>query len=57
MIIKLKKIDDIMKKILITGGACAGKTMALKVVKDYLEGKGYTVSIFEEVPTNLINQD
>ena len=45
-----------MKKILITGGACAGKTTVLKVIKDYLEEKEYNVNIFEEVPTKLINE-
>lgn len=43
-----------MKKILITGGACAGKTTVLNVIKDYLE-KEYNVNIIEEVPTKLIN--
>ena len=45
-----------MKKILITGGACAGKTTVLNVIKDYLEEKGYNVNIIEEVPTKLINE-
>ena len=44
------------KKILITGGACAGKTTVLNVIKDYLEEKGYNVNIIEEVPTKLINE-
>ena len=45
-----------LKKILITGGACAGKTTIINVIKDYLEEKKYNVSIFEEVPTKLINE-
>lgn len=45
-----------MKKILITGGACAGKTTVLNVVKNYLEEKECNVKIIEEVPTKLINE-
>ena len=45
-----------MKKILITGGACAGKTTVLDVIKEYLEEKEYNVNIIEEVPTKLINE-
>ena len=45
-----------MKKILITGGACAGKTTSLKIIKEYLEGKNYKVHIVEEVPTMLIEK-
>ena len=45
-----------MKKILITGGACAGKTTSLKIIKEYLEEKNYKVHIVEEVPTMLIEK-
>ena len=45
-----------MKKILITGGACAGKTTSLKIIKKFLEEKGYKVLVVEEVPTMLINK-
>jgi len=45
-----------LKKILITGGACAGKTTVLNVVKNYLEEKECNVKIIEEVPTKLINE-
>ncbi len=45
-----------MKSILITGGACAGKTTSLEVIKNYLREKGYRVIIVDEVPTDLINK-
>ena len=44
-----------MKKILITGGACAGKTSVLEFIKNYLCENNYEFQIFEEVPTKLIN--
>ena len=44
-----------MKKILITGGACAGKTTVLEIIKEYLIDNDYKVTIIEEVPTKLIN--
>lgn len=44
-----------MKKILITGGACAGKTTVLEIIKNYLTDNNYDVTIFEEVPTKLIS--
>lgn len=44
-----------MKKILITGGACAGKTTVLEIIKSYLIDNDYNVTIIEEVPTKLIN--
>lgn len=43
-----------MKKILITGGACAGKTTVLEIIKNYLINNNYNVNIIEEVPTRLI---
>lgn len=45
-----------MIKILITGGACAGKTTVLNVIKNYLKRKKCNVKIIEEVPTKLINE-
>ena len=45
-----------MKNILITGGACAGKTTSLEVIDSYLREKGYRVIIIDEVPTYLINK-
>ncbi len=44
-----------MKSILITGGACAGKTTSLKLIENYIKEKGYKVIIINEVPTDLIN--
>ena len=43
-----------MKKILITGGACAGKTTSLNLIKEYFEKNNYKVYVMEEVPTKLI---
>ncbi len=45
-----------MKSLLITGGACAGKTTSLEVINNYLKEKGYRVIIIDEVPTDLINK-
>ncbi len=45
-----------MKSVLITGGACAGKTTSLEVINNYLREKGYRVIIIDEVPTDLINK-
>ncbi len=41
-------------KILITGGACAGKTEIVKDIKEKYEKKGHNVFILKEVPTFLI---
>ena len=41
--------------ILITGGACAGKTTCIEYMKKYLQGKNYKVVVFEEIPTKMIN--
>lgn len=43
-----------MKKIVLTGGPCAGKSTALKFVKDHLEQNGYKVYIIYETATELI---
>ena len=48
---------DKLKKILITGGACAGKTTVLEIIKNYLVDNNYNVTIIEEVPTKLITND
>ena len=42
--------------ILITGGACAGKTTSIEVIDSYLREKGYRVVVIDEVPTDLINK-
>ena len=44
-----------IKKIVITGGPCSGKTSALKVIKDYFGNLGYMVFIINESATELIN--
>lgn len=44
-----------IKKILITGGACAGKTTSIEKIKEYLESKNYKVLVAKEAPTFLIN--
>lgn len=43
-----------MVKILITGGACAGKTEILQTIKNEYQNKGYNVFILNEIPTQLI---
>lgn len=41
--------------ILITGGACAGKTTSINFISEYLTKREYKVCIKEEMPTKLIN--
>lgn len=41
--------------ILITGGACAGKTTSIEYIRAYLIENNYNVCIKEEIPTKLIN--
>lgn len=43
-----------MVKILITGGACAGKTEIIQTIKNEYQNKGYNVFILNEIPTQLI---
>ncbi len=43
-----------MKKIVITGGPCAGKTTALAIIRKTYEEKGYTVIIVPETATELL---
>lgn len=43
-----------MKKIVITGGPCAGKTTALSIIRKTYEEKGYTVIIVPETATELL---
>ncbi len=43
-----------IKKIVITGGPCAGKSTAIKAVKERLENIGYTVLLLPELATELI---
>lgn len=42
-----------MYKIVLTGGPCAGKTSALKGIRDYFSGRGYQVFIVPETATQL----
>lgn len=43
-----------LKRILITGGACAGKTETIGEVNKYYSKMGYNVFVLNEVPTQLI---
>ena len=43
-----------MKKIVITGGPCAGKTTAIEFIKKALTEKGYLVLCIPETATELI---
>lgn len=43
-----------MIKILITGGACAGKTEVIHTIKSEYQNKGYNVFVLNEIPTQLI---
>jgi len=43
-----------MKKIVLTGGPCAGKTTVMSHLIQSLEGRGYKVFIIPETPTELI---
>ena len=40
-----------IKKIVLTGGPCAGKTTALVKIVEYFSGMGYKVFTVPEVPT------
>lgn len=46
---------EIVNKIVLTGGPCAGKTSVLNEIKKYLEEKDYKVFIVSETATELIN--
>ncbi len=45
---------NIVSKIVFTGGPCAGKTEGIKVVKEYLENKGFLVIVIAETSTQII---
>lgn len=47
-------MNNIIKKILITGGACAGKTSSIEEIKNHYEKENYKVFVVTEVPTALI---
>lgn len=40
--------------ILITGGACAGKTSCIEKSKEFIKNKGFDIEVYEEVPTRMI---
>lgn len=46
----------LVAKICLTGGPCAGKTSALKKIKEELTSMGYKVFIINEEATRLINE-
>lgn len=46
--------NKICKKILLTGGTCAGKTESLPFIKEYFSKLGYDVYIVNETATMLI---
>lgn len=45
-----------IKKIVLTGGPCAGKTTALVRIIEHFSGLGYKVFTIPEVPTCLPRQ-
>lgn len=44
------------KKIVITGGSCAGKSQTVKEVRNYFSKQGYNVYILNEIPTYLMQK-
>ena len=44
-----------LKKIVLTGGPCAGKTTALNYLSEKLSDYGYSVIVVPEIPTFVIN--
>lgn len=44
-----------IKKIVLTGGPCGGKTSAINHIKEIYEGKGYIVLSINETATELMN--
>ena len=46
--------DKICKKIVLTGGACGGKSESLPFIKEYFTKQGYDVYIVNEMATILI---
>ncbi|WP_289182898.1 ATP-binding protein [uncultured Dubosiella sp.] len=45
-----------MKKIVLTGGPCAGKTTALPILKQRLEQRGMRVALFQEIATEVLEE-
>ena len=50
----IKMFYDICKKIVLTGGACGGKSESLIPIKEYFTSLGYNVYIVSEMATSLI---
>lgn len=48
-------MGNIVKKIVLTGGPCAGKSSSLELIENYLKEKGYIVYCVQESATELIN--
>lgn len=46
---------EIISKIVLTGGPCAGKTTIIEKIREYLISKGYNVFIVSETATEVIN--
>lgn len=47
-------MNNLLFKIVITGGPCAGKTQAISEIKKRMKKTGYTVIVISEVPTEMI---
>lgn len=50
-----KTFKQIIKKIVLTGGPCAGKTTAISIITQQLENAGWKVFICQETATHLLN--
>jgi len=48
-------VGKVVKRIVLTGGPCAGKSSSLEHIELYLKKKGYVVYIVNETATELIN--
>lgn len=48
-------MGKIVKRIVLTGGPCAGKSSSLELIENYLRKKGYIVYTVQESATELIN--
>lgn len=48
-------MGKVVKRIVLTGGPCAGKSSSLNLIQDYLIDKGYVVYTVQESATELIN--
>lgn len=47
-------MGKVVKRIVLTGGPCAGKSSSLEYIKNYLLNKGYMVYLVQESATELI---